>query len=439
MFLLCAGYLIVMSMQRYKVLVLGLGGREYSIIDALQRSDLLDRVFTNNVNFIHKGEYVEISDDMDLEYIAYCCKENGINLVIIGEEKYLARGLTDVLQSEGIMVFGPTKSASRLEFSKSFAKEICSMYSIPTAHNSYFTDLSAAESFIRDLKTEKVVVKADGLCAGKGVFICNDHDEAVATVESLLGGKLGSAGNIVVVEEYLEGFEISFFVLCDGTNCMEFGIAQDHKQVVINDVVRNTGGMGGASPVPLCGEKECMDIMRDIIYPTLSGLKDMGVKYSGVLFAGIMMVRDDRRDCYVPKLLEYNVRFGDPETQMIIPRLTSDLLDLCIRVASGKLHSTQEIKYIDGKYTFCIVVASAGYPGEYKKGVRIAGIDKLLNLEDVWVYLANVKCVDGEYISTGGRILSIVTIGDSLAEAKSRAYDLVHFVRSEEVYYIEDM
>ncbi|ETO91617.1 MAG: phosphoribosylamine--glycine ligase [Candidatus Xenolissoclinum pacificiensis L6] len=423
---------------RYKVLVIGTGGREYSLMDAFSKSPIADKIFTNNINFSHKALYIDINYDSEMEYIAYHCKDKNIDLVVIGDEKYLENGLTDILQSEGILVFGPNKAASKLEFSKSYAKELCHIHSIPTAQNGYFTDLKSATAFIDTLKTEKVVIKADGLCSGKGVFICDSHQEGIKISEEMFAGKLGSSGKTVVIEEYLQGYEVSFFVLFDGTNCLELGHVQDHKQVDHEGKILNTGGMGGFSPVDLCNEETRTTIMRDIIYPTFYALADADIRYVGVLFAGIMMTRSND-GTYFPKLLEYNVRFGDPETQMLLPRLEVDLLDLCVKTAMGKISPTQEIKLKENKYTFCIVIASQGYPGNYKKGIEITGIDEVQKHKDVHLYFANIKYENGIYKSTGGRILNLVVLADSLVEARERAYSLVTLIKGDGIFYLENM
>ncbi len=402
-----------------KVLLVGSGGREHALAWRLANSEKCEKLYCapGNPGIAEVAECVDIGVE-DISGLTAFAKDRKIDFVIVGPEGPLVAGLADSLQSAGIKVFGPNKAAAALEGSKAFTKDLCSKYNIPTAAYGRFTDVESASAFIKKMGTP-IVVKADGLAAGKGVIIAQSIDEAIATVKDMLGGSFGAAGHEVVVEEYLDGEELSFFALSDGKNVIPFNSAQDHKRVGDGDVGPNTGGMGAYSPAHLMTPGLQQKIMERIILPTVRGMAKDGNPFQGVLFAGIMIVAGE------PYLIEYNVRFGDPECQPMLLRLQDDLLELLHATASGKLDTYPQLQW-SSNTALCVVMAANGYPGSYAKGGVIKGLNEADNMQGVKVFHAGTsKNAAGEIVSSGGRVLGITASAFSVAEAQKLAYAAV--------------
>lgn len=402
-----------------KVLLVGSGGREHALAWRLAGSEKCEHLYCapGNPGIAEVAECVDIGVD-DITGLTAFAKDRKIDFVIVGPEGPLVAGLADSLQAAGIKVFGPNKAAAALEGSKAFTKDLCKKYDIPTAAYGRFTDVESASVFIKKMGAP-IVVKADGLAAGKGVIIAQSVDEAIATVKDMLGGSFGAAGHEVVVEEYLDGEELSFFALSDGKNVIPFNSAQDHKRVGDGDVGPNTGGMGAYSPAHLMTPGLQQKIMERIILPTVRGMAKDGNPFQGVLFAGIMIVAGE------PYLIEYNVRFGDPETQPMLLRLQDDLLELLDATASGKLDSHPSLQW-SSHTALCVVMAANGYPGPYAKGSVIKGLDDADQMQGVKVFHAGTaKNAAGEIVSIGGRVLGITASANGVAEAQGLAYAAV--------------
>ncbi|MDB1135525.1 phosphoribosylamine--glycine ligase [Candidatus Anaplasma sp. TIGMIC] len=397
------------------VLVIGSGGREHALLSCLSRSPMLGRLFVapGREAMADLATLVDVDIDNFVEVVQLCKREK-IDLVVVGPELPLISGLSDALTDEGIFVFGPSKAASRLEASKGFTKELCARYHIPTAKYGYFMDVGSARQYAKRNKLP-LVVKADGPAQGKGVVVCRTLEEVYTALDDMLvHGKFGPAGEAVIIEEFLEGKEVSFLTLIDGTNPVILGAVQDYKALGDGNKGPNTGGMGSySSPGLMTPEMEHL-IVQKIVYPTIKAMYNMGIRYRGLLFAGIMIKKNE------PHLLEYNVRFGDPETQAILPRLDSDLLKLMSLTAKGRLGS--EVVELNRKSSVCVVVASKGYPGDYTTGSVINGLGEVAKCPNVQVLHAGTKRVGNEWVSDGGRVLNIVATADDLAAAKHQAY-----------------
>ncbi|NSM56878.1 phosphoribosylamine--glycine ligase [Wolbachia endosymbiont of Atemnus politus] len=409
-----------------KVLVVGSGGREHALLWALKKSPILTELYVTPGRPAMKnlGVLVDINIQNSIDITQFCKREN-IELVIIGPEQPIIDGLADNLVAEGINVFAPSQAAAKLEASKSFTKGLCKQYGIPTAKYECFVDEKLAKNFVCSNKIKfPLVVKADGIAAGKGVIICNTENEAFSAIDSMLiEKKFGESGEEIVIEEFLVGEEVSFFVLVDGLKVVTLGCAKDYKRADENNDSQNTGGMGSYSSPSVISKDIEQKIIQRIIYPTIQALTNMGTPYKGVLFAGLMICKDN------PKLLEYNVRFGDPEIQSILPRFDEncDLLKLMLSVVEGKL-SAKTVE-LSKKAAVCVVVASKGYPGDYKTGEVIKGLDKIENIPGVSVFHAGTKLdEDGNWASDGGRVLNIVGKGDTVEEAKSKVYSALNFL-----------
>ena len=399
------------------ILVIGSGGREHALIWALSKSPLSTKIYAapgnGGISSIAENISISTSD----EIINFCKNEN-IEFVVVGPEAPLVEGLTDELEKANIAVFGPSKAAAKLEASKEFTKYICDKYNIPTAKYESFTDAVKAKQYI-DKVGVPIVIKADGLAAGKGVILAYEKQEAIDAIDDILvNNKFGEAGSSVVIEEMLEGEEISVFALSDGKNALYFGSAQDHKAVGEGDTGPNTGGMGTYSPAPIMTNDLQNQIMQETILPAISAMEKEGSPYKGVLFAGFMVTKEG------PKLLEFNVRFGDPETQVLMSRLESDLVKLFLATAKGDL-SNREVK-MDEKAALCVVMAANGYPESYEKGAVINNIDKANKLDDVTIFHAGTKINEaGDFIANGGRVLGVVAKGDNVIQAQEKAYEAV--------------
>lgn len=397
-----------------KILVIGSGGREHALCYALARTSKPEKIYAlpGNPGIAKLAECIDVPQEDHDAVIAFCKKEK-IGLVIIGPEAPLVAGLVDDLTKAGIPAFGPSKAASVLEGSKGFVKDLCRDYNIPTAAYGRFTDIKEAEAFIRK-HGAPIVVKADGLAAGKGVVVAQSVDEAVDAAKEMLSGRFGDASASIVVEEFLEGEELSFFVLCDGLTAIPFGAAQDHKPVGEGDTGPNTGGMGTYTPPPFYSHELAAGLMQVIVAPTVMAMHEKGMPFKGVLFAGLMMTKTG------PKLLEYNVRFGDPETQSLMRLLKSDLADLLLSCTNGTLKGKQVV--MERLAAMSVVMAAKGYPGEYQKGTEIKGIDAAEAERDIVVFHAGTKEKDGKILSNGGRVLNVSVIADTVAKAQKKVY-----------------
>ncbi len=400
-----------------KVLVVGGGGREHALCWKLAQSPDCSELYAapGNPGIADVAECISIAVD-DVEMLAKFAVEKGIDFVVAGGEVSLVAGLHDRMKVENIPVFGPTQSAARLEGSKGFTKDLCRKYNIPTAAYERFTDIVKAEEFIRKLGAP-IVIKADGLAAGKGVVVAMTLDEAIDAAKDMLSGNsFGASGAEVVIEEFMDGEELSFFALTDGKTVLEFASAQDHKRVGDGDVGPNTGGMGAYSPAHLLTPSLQQKIMDRIIYPTVKGMEADGVPYQGILYAGIMVVKGD------PYLIEYNARFGDPECQVMLPRLNDDLLKILFACATEKLDTIPALSF-QPDTALTVVMAAKGYPASYAKGGEITGIDIAESLEDIKVFHAGTsRDADGKLISSGGRVLNVTALGADVAQAQKKAY-----------------
>ena len=358
-------------------------------------------------------------DVLDGAAVVNFCDENAIDFIIVGPEAPLAAGISDRLREAGFNVFGPSKAAAQLEASKAFTKEICAAAGAPTAGYGHFTDADAARAHIR-AHGAPIVVKADGLAAGKGVIVAMTEAEALAAVDDMFGGEFGAAGAEVVIEEFMEGEEASFFVLCDGKDVLAIGTAQDHKRVGDGDTGPNTGGMGAYSPAPVLSDAVASLAMEQIVKPCMDEMARRGMPYQGVLYAGLM-IKDGQ-----PRLVEYNVRFGDPECQVLMMRLGAQALDLMLACAEGRLASAQ-VHWADD-HALTVVMAANGYPGDYAKGSVIGGLDALPEDSFNMCFHAGTALKDGHVVANGGRVLNVTARGASLAEAQTRAYAMVEAI-----------
>src|SRR6202012_2359862 len=341
---------------------------------------------------------------------------NAVDFVVVGPDAPIAAGIVDDLNAAGVRAFGPTRAAGRLESSKIFTKELCKANHIPTAAFGHFRDAEAAKAFIRE-RGAPIVVKADGLAAGKGVVVAATLDEALAAVDMMFGGGFGSAGAEVVIEEFMQGEEASFFALCDGEHALPLATAQDHKRAFDGDKGPNTGGMGAYFPAPGMTEALCAQVMEEMIKPTLRALQAMGSPYKGVLYAGVMVTKDG------PKLVEYNARFGDPECQVLMLRMMSDIVPALIASADGQLKNFSLRWFDDDALT--VIMATKGYPGDYGKGSVISGLDAAEKIEGVEIFHAGTALKDGRVVANGGRVLNVCASGRTVAEAQQRAYQAV--------------
>ncbi len=399
------------------ILILGSGGREHSLAWAVKQNPKCDRLIVapGNAGIAMLAECADI-DILDSATVVTFCAENAIDFVIIGPEAPLAAGVADATRAAGLLTFGPSAAAARLEASKAFTKDICDACGAPTAAWARFTDATAAKAYI-DAKGAPIVVKADGLAAGKGVIVAMTETEARTAIDDILGGAFGSAGAEVVIEEFMQGEEASFFVLTDGTNALPIGTAQDHKRVGDGDTGPNTGGMGAYSPAPVLTDAIQRQVMADIIRPTITEMARRGTPYQGVLYAGLM-IQDGRA-----RLIEYNARFGDPECQVLMMRLGAQVLDLLLASAEGRLPDAR-VHWADD-HALTVVMAANGYPGPYAKGTPIRGLDALPENSRNMVFHAGTAEADGQIVAKGGRVLNVTARTASLVEAQRAAYAMV--------------
>jgi phosphoribosylamine--glycine ligase len=413
------------------VLILGSGGREHALARGCAKSPLIGSLFVcpGNPGCATIARTAPLSMGDHAKVIAFCRKES-IDLVVVGPEGPLVSGLADELIAAGVACFGPTREAARLEGSKGFAKDFCREFSIPSGAYQRFREANEAKAHVRDVGAP-IVVKADGLAAGKGVFVANTVEEAEAAVDALLSGTLASAESEIVIEEFLAGEEVSFFALCDGGTATPFASAQDHKRVGDGDTGPNTGGMGAYSPPSVMTPELSQRIMCEVIEPTLRGMNERGSPFRGVLFAGLMI------DEHGPKVIEFNVRFGDPEAEVIIPRLQDDLLPLLLACAEGTLCPDAPRFSSDAALT--VVMAARGYPGEPVRGTRISGIEDAEAEPGVVVFHGGTREVDGVMFADGGRVLAITALGKDVIEARRRAYAAVDRIRWPEGFCRHDI
>ncbi|CCM74631.1 phosphoribosylamine--glycine ligase [Rhizobium mesoamericanum] len=398
-----------------KVLLIGSGGREHALAWKLAQSPLMTEFYAapGNPGIAEHATLVALNVD-DHDAVVALCKDKAIDLVVVGPEAPLVAGIADKLRTAGFAVFGPSSSAAQLEGSKGFTKDICARYAIPTGAYQRFNNAPKAKAYIRQ-QGAPIVVKADGLAAGKGVTVASTVDEALAAVDDCFEGAFGAAGAEVVIEAYLDGEEASFFCLCDGKHVLPLATAQDHKRVGEGDTGPNTGGMGAYSPAPVMTAEMVERTMKEIIEPTMRGMAESGYPFSGVFFAGLMITAKG------PELIEYNVRFGDPECQVLMMRLKSDLLPLLFATANGTLDEVAAEWTDDPALT--VVMASKGYPGSYDKNTLIRHLPEAG--EGAKVFHAGTALKDGALVATGGRVLNVTATGKTVGEAQTRAYALL--------------
>jgi phosphoribosylamine--glycine ligase len=411
------------------ILLLGSGGREHALAWKMAASPLTDRLLCapGNAGIAREAECVALDIANHAAVIAFC-KASKIDFVVVGPEAPLVAGIVDDLEAAGIKAFGPTKAAAQLEGSKGFTKDICRANRIPTAAYERFTSAAPAKAYVR-ARGAPIVVKADGLAAGKGVVVAMSVAEAEAAIDMICGE--ATLGPELVIEEFLEGEEASFFVLCDGAHALPLASAQDHKRVHDGDQGPNTGGMGAYSPAPVMTPEVTRRAMDEIIRPTLAAMTALGAPYKGVLFAGLMITAEG------PKLIEYNVRFGDPECQVMMLRLKSDLVPALVAARDGMLKSF-DLRWT-GEAALTVVMAANGYPGNYQKGSAIAGLDDAAQVEGVEIFHAGTKADGGRVLANGGRVLNVSALGRTVADAQARAYAAVDRIQWPEGFCRRDI
>tara|TARA_R110000868_G_scaffold378658_7_gene644224 strand:- start:22757 stop:24061 length:1305 start_codon:yes stop_codon:yes gene_type:complete len=422
---------VIFKNMSLKVLLIGSGGREHALAWGISKSAKLDKLFIapGNPGTAQLGENVSL-EVSNHEAVWEFIQSNKINLTVVGPEQPLVEGISDFLESKNHAVFGPKKQAAMLEGSKEFAKDFMKRQSIPTAKYEVFSqsEFDKAAEYIKKEGKYPVVLKADGLAGGKGVLIPETEQEALAALEELKSGSLSGAASRLVIEEFMFGEEASVFAICDGDTFKVIGNAQDHKRVGEGDVGLNTGGMGAYSPAPIATSEIIEITERDIIKPTIDGMKTEGYPYQGILYIGLMITNDG------PKVVEYNCRFGDPECQVIVPRMKSDLLEVIASCTEGKLNTT-EIEF-DNQYRCTVVMASGGYPEAYEKGKEITGIQEVKN---AIVFHAGTKIENGSLLTNGGRVLNVVGSGYTLKEAIENSYSEIKKIHFDKAFYRSDI
>ena len=414
-----------------KILVVGSGGREHALAWKLKQSSGVDRVFVapGNAGTAQIGENVPIKAG-DLNALARFAKENAIGLTVVGPDDSLAAGIVDVFEAERLRIFGPTKSAARLESSKIFAKELMRARGIPTARAAIFEKQEAAFAFLRESRFP-IVIKADGLALGKGVIVAANAEDAMKAVESMMcEGRFGEAGRRLLIEECLAGSECSLHALVDGTNFRMLASARDHKRAFDGDAGPNTGGMGAFSPANNFSPAQEAQFERDVMRPLLEGLRDAGENFRGLLFPGLMITDEG------PRVLEFNCRFGDPETQAILPRLKSDLVESMEATIDGRLDQAR-IGW-DERVAVTVVMASGGYPDKYETGKPISGLETAAS-DDVQIFHAGTRRENGQIVTAGGRVLAVTALGDTVLAARERAYEAVSQIHFDGCHYRRDI
>ncbi|MDE6025963.1 MAG: phosphoribosylamine--glycine ligase [Lachnospiraceae bacterium] len=414
------------------VLIVGGGGREHAIAVKCSESKRVTKLYAapGNAGIAQLAECVDISV-MDGEALVQFAKEKNIDLAIVGPDDPLVAGVADCFKNAGIKVFGPEKKAAIIEGSKAFSKDLMKKYGIPSAAYETFDNADAAIRYLENAKMP-IVLKADGLALGKGVLICNDIEEAKAGVKTLMLDKqFGSAGDKIVIEEFMTGREVSVLCYCDGTHIKPMASAQDHKRAHDGDLGLNTGGMGTFSPSPFYTDEVDQFCKERIYQPTMDAMKAEGRDFVGILFCGLMLTEDG------PKVLEYNARFGDPEAQVVLPRMKNDIIDVMEACIEGRLNEI-ELQFED-KAAVCVVLASDGYPEHYEKGFPIEGLDAFQDKEDYYVFHAGTKLVDGKIVTNGGRVLGVTAKGETLVDARANAYKATEWIHFENKYMRHDI
>ena len=413
------------------ILILGSGGREHSLAWAVNQNPKCDILYCapGNAGISKVAQCVDLNIENSSDVLKFCLDES-IQFVIIGPESPLAMGIADDLRANNILTFGPLASAAKLESSKAFTKGVCDSCNAPTAKYARFTELELAIEYVHE-QGAPIVVKADGLAGGKGVIVAMTLDEAINGLKDIFSGAFGKAGAEVVIEEFMEGEEASFFILSDGKNILPIGTAQDHKRVFDGDTGPNTGGMGAYSPAPIMTKDVTSKAISQIIQPTIDEMAKRGIPYQGVLYAGFM-IKDGE-----PKLVEYNVRFGDPECQALMMRLGAQALDAMLACAKGELNN-YKLNWADD-HALTIVYAAKGYPGTYEKGSNILGLDTISESTNIQVFHAGTKEEENNIIATGGRVLNITARGSSLKEAHRLAYETIEKIQWENGFYRNDI
>lgn len=415
------------------ILIVGSGGREHTLAWKLDQSPAVDRLFCapGNAGISSIAECVNIPSH-DIEALADWASNQEIDLTIVGPEAPLVDGIVDHFEERGLSIFGPRQDAARIEGSKVFANELMKKYDIPTAEYRTFTDPEQAREFVDQIGTP-LVIKAEGLAAGKGVTVAMDREQAMEGIENtMVNKKFGDAGNRIVIEEYLEGEEVSILGLTDGETIVPLATSQDHKAINEGGTGPNTGGMGAYSPAPMVSDELFQEIQDDILHPAIDGLRNEGCPYTGVLYAGLMLTDDG------PKVLEFNARFGDPEAQVILSRMENDLVDVLQAVQNRELEQL-EMQWTND-VAVCVILASGGYPIEYEKGKRITGPDSVENREDITVFHAGTAYDDDQNLITdGGRVLGVNALGDTYETAIQKAYDAVEEIHFDDQYFRTDI
>jgi phosphoribosylamine--glycine ligase len=415
------------------ILVIGGGGREHAVIKKLRQSKRAGIIYCapGNGGIAQDAMCLDIKAN-DIEGVVRFAKENDIGLVVVTPDDPLAIGMVDALNAVNIRAFGPNKAAAEIEGSKVFAKDLMKKYNIPSAGYEVFDEPQQALNYIKTSGNYPTVIKADGLALGKGVIIAQDYDEAKSAIHALMEDNIfGASGNRVVVEEFITGPEVSVLSFTDSKTLKPMVSSKDHKRVYDNDMGPNTGGMGAISPNPFYSDEMAEKCMNEIFLPTLDAMNKEGRPFKGCLYFGLMLTKDG------PKVIEYNARFGDPETQVVLPRLKSDLLQIFEAVIDENLDSI-DIKWDDGAAA-CIVAASGGYPGKYETGKPITGLDQVKGTDDVFVYHAGTKAGDGQILTAGGRVLGVTALGDNLDEALDKAYKATEKIHFDGMHYRRDI
>ena len=415
-----------------KILVIGSGGREHALVWKINQSPKVSKIYCapGNAGISQLAQCIDIGPDK-ITALADFAQDKKIDLTVVGPELSLSMGIVDEFTKRGLKIFGPTKTATEIESSKVFSKYMMKKYLIPTANYSTFTDTKAAMAYI-EKRPFPLVLKADGLAAGKGVFIVRDADEAKAALDSLMNEKIfGDAGLQVIVEDYLEGEEVSVLAFSDGETVIPMVSSQDHKKIFDDDLGPNTGGMGAYTPVPFYDKHAENEVLEGILKPIISGLKKEGREYKGVIYAGLVFTKEGI------KVLEFNARFGDPETQVLLPGLETDIVEIFMAVIEGQLAKI-ELKW-NNNAVVCVVAASGGYPAKYQKGKRISGLEKLENKNDSYIFHAGTKFQEEEITTSGGRVLGMTAWAENIKEAKRMAYEGMEKICFEDMYYRKDI
>lgn len=413
------------------ILLIGSGGRENALAYKIAESPMLDKLFIapGNAGCKEYGTLVNM-DINNFDCVLKFCKENEIHMVVIGPEIPLVEGLADFLMENDILVFGPSKKAAQIEGSKAFAKNLMAKYNIPTAKYKVCRDMDSAIKCIEEIKLP-LVIKADGLAAGKGVIIPKTMDEAISTIKEIMEDKIfGTSGSQVVIEEFLEGEEVSILCFTDGKTIKAMLSSQDHKRIFDNDTGPNTGGMGAYAPAPMMNELLEKRIYEEILNPIIDAMANENCPFKGCLYAGLM-VKDN-----IPKVVEFNARFGDPETQVVLPLLKTDILKIMLACINGDLHNIN-IEWEEG-YAVCVVLASSGYPDKYETGFKISGLDNFHN-EDIMIFHAGTKEANGEILTNGGRVLNVVAKDKTLDNAIKKVYNHIEKIHFHNMYYRKDI